>query len=122
MGCDVPYTFANEGLSYTDSMGRIRIYKRGEIRTLTRSELRDLIDVLLMAIHWQGFRINDEEVMRAICEQHEDKPKWKGFYAGSHPAGRAHLRIMDIFEDEKCKEYLRVLQGRAARDDSAPGV
>ena len=101
VGYDAPYTFANEGLSYTYNMGRGRIYKRAEIRTLTRNELRDLVDVLLMAILWQGFCIDDEKVMRAICEQHEDKPKWKGFYAGSHPAGQAHRRIMQFFEDEK---------------------
>ena len=66
MGYDVPYTFANGWISYTDSMGRVRIYKRGEIRTLSGNEVRELIDVLLMVIPWQGFRIDNEEVMKAI--------------------------------------------------------
>ena len=95
VGYDVPYTFANEGLSYTDTMGRGRIYKRGETRTLSRNEVRELIDVLLMAIHWQGFRTDNEEVMKAICGQHEDNPTWNRYYSGSHPAGYAHRRIMN---------------------------
>ena len=122
MGYDVPYTFANEGLAYTESMGRVRIYKRGQIRTLSSNEVRELIDVLVMAIHWQGFRIGDEAVMKAICAQHEDQPKWNRYYPGSHPAGDAHKRIMNLFENEKCKKYLEVLQGRAGRGDSAPGI
>ena len=60
--------------------------------------------------------------MKAICEQHEDKPKWAGYNAGTHPAGKAHKRILKLFDDEKCLRYLKVLQGRAARGDSAPEV
>ena len=119
IGYDVPYTFATEGLSYTEDMGRVRIYKRGQIRSLTNTEVRDLVDILLMAIHWQGFRIDDEAVMKSICEQHEDSPRWSNYWKEKNPAGRAHRRIMNLFESDKCKEYLQSLQERAARDEVA---
>ena len=60
--------------------------------------------------------------MKAICEQHEDKPNWAAYNAGTHAAGKAHKRILELFEDEKCLRYLKVLQGRATRGDSAPEV
>ena len=98
------------------------MYKKEDVRTLTNKELRELVDVLLMAIHWQGFRINDEEVLKAICKQHEDQPTWATFDSGSHAASKAHKRILKLFEDEKCVRYLKVLQECAARGDTTPDV
>ena len=122
IGDEIPFRFANEGLSYSNRMGRVCVYKNENITTLTQNQLRELVDVLLMSIHWQGFRINDDKVMEAICKQHEDKPNWGKYWSGKNPAGRAHQRILKLFEDEKCLRYLKVLQGRAARGDSTPEV
>ena len=72
--------------------------KRAEARELENEELRELVDIMLMSIHWQGFCIDNEEVMKAICGQHEDSPTWKKYKAQTHPAGQAHKRMCDLIE------------------------
>ena len=114
-GPDVDFYFANEWLSYTDKLGQLSIYKQTALPGLGTSELREVIDIMLRAIHWQGFRIDDKEVMEAICRQHEDGPKLKKFMGLKCPAGNAHNRIMSLLEEDENANYVRFLQGHAAR-------
>ena len=115
-GNEVDFKFANSGLSYSDRDNQIRTYKMTAEPSLTNEDLRQIVDVMLMSIHWQGYRVDSDEVLQAICAQHEDLPNASSVRKkSSHPVGNAHRRIMELFNQNREVIYIKFLQDQAAR-------
>ena len=120
-GNEVDFEFANSGLSYSDRDNQIRVYKMAAEPSLTNEGLRQIVDVMLMSIHWQGYRVGSEEVLQAICAQHDGLPYASYVHKrSSHPVGNAHRRIIELFYQNREVIYIKFLQDQAARGRGGP--
>ena len=115
VGDEVAFKFATDRLSYSDMDNQIRLYKQPAEPSLSKADLRVIVDIMLMGIHWQGYRIDSKGVVRAICAQHEDSPNPDNIHRKSHPVGIAHRRIMSLFVQNKEVNHVRYPQDLAAR-------
>jgi hypothetical protein len=124
-GQDVDFKFANSGLSYSDASNQIKVYKIAAEPSISNADLRQIVDVMLMSIHWQGYQVDSENIIKSICSQHEDGPNAEKVIKSmkgkqSHPVGQAHRRVMELFEQNESVTHIKFLQDQAARGLGGP--
>ena len=124
-GEDVDFKFATGPLSYSDKDHQIRLYKIAAEPSISKDDLRQIVDVMLMSIHWQGYRVDKESILRSICVQHEDSPNADNVIKSmankqTHPVDQAHRRIMELFAQNGEVNHIKYLQDQAARGLGGP--